>query len=67
MGIEKFIRNIDSRLDTNPKFKYTKFRSSFVIENVEQAADPSEVLRECIQQCIDKTIMESRKMDMEVD
>ena len=48
------------KLAINPKFKYSRFRTSFVLDNIKQAEDTSELLKDCIQNCIDKTIEESK-------
>lgn len=61
---EDFVRIIDSCIDTNSKFKYTKFCTSFILK---KDGKNQRVLRKCIQKCIGKTIIEFRNMDMKVD
>ena len=48
------------KLPINPKLKHSRFCGSFVLKNIKQAEDPSELLKDCIQNCIHKTIEESK-------
>ena len=62
-----FIKEISSIVHSNPKFKYTRFRSTFVLEDLENLQDPDQGLKNCLQHCIDRTREESKKQSMEVD
>ena len=63
----EYLRELGGDIDTNYKFKQTRYQQSFVLENLESIEDPTEILRHCFQQCIDRTIEESRVANMEVD
>ena len=63
----EYLRELGGDIDTNYKFKQTRYQQSFVLENLESIEDPTEILRHCFQQCIDRTMEESRVANMEVD
>ena len=65
--LKDYVNVINPGIYINDKFKTTRFRSKFILENIDKAANPDEILRDCIQNCIDVTRVESRKHDMEVD
>ena len=65
--INKFIKIINPGTYINGKYKFTKFRSEFVLENIESATNPEEILKKLIQYCVDQTKTESKKQGMEVD
>ena len=65
--LSNFIKEISSIVHSNPKFKYTRFRSTFVLEDLENLQDPDQGLKNCLQHCIDRTREESKKQSMEVD
>ena len=63
----EYLRELGGNIDTNYKFKQTRYQQSFVLENLESIEDPTEILRHCFQQCIDRAIEESRVANMELD
>ena len=63
----KFIKEISSAIHSNAKFKHTRFRSTFVLEDLENLKDPDRALKDCLQHCIDRTREESKHKGMEVD
>ena len=63
MLFEYFVR----KLAINPKFKYSRFCTSFVSENIKQAEDPSELLKDCINECINKIIEESKTKGVKIN
>ena len=65
--LKDYVNVINPGIYINDKFKTTRFRSKFILENIDKATNPDEILRDCIQNCIDITRVESRKHDMEVD
>ena len=65
--LNKFIKVLDTKSFQNDKFKLTRFRTEFAVENVQEASNPDEILRNCIQYSIDQTRKKSREENMEVD
>ena len=65
--INKFIKEINSSNYSNKKFKFTRFHSEFVVENVQDSPNTEDILKECIQYSIDQTRSNSKKANMEVD
>ena len=63
----KFLRELGSEVNTNKRFKHIQYSQSFALENLDSVDDPTELLRYCFQQCVDKTMVKSRQEGMECD
>ena len=66
-NFQNYIKELESGTRSNEKFKYTRFYSKFVMEDIDQNMDPEQTLKDCIQHGINRTIEESRSNNMEVD
>nr|CAD2174251.1 unnamed protein product [Meloidogyne enterolobii]CAD2206833.1 unnamed protein product [Meloidogyne enterolobii] len=62
---EKFITKLDQHIIHNQKFRYTKCRTKFQIQDV--PADPEGLLAGIFHYCIDATIEEAREKGYEAD
>ena len=51
-----YVSIINKGTYSNKPFKTTRFRCEFAVENIEEASNPEDVLKECLQYCIDQTI-----------
>ena len=67
MSYQKCISEINSAVHSNKRYKTTRFQAQFVLENIEQLADPERALKDSIQYSIDRTVEHSRNNNMEVD
>ena len=63
----EYLRELGGEMDSNYKFKQIRYQQTFVLENLDSIEDPSEILRHCFQQCVDRTREESRVANMEAD
>lgn len=61
------LQELGGNIDTNPKFKQVRYQQSFILQKLESVHDPAEIFRHCFQQCIDRTIEESRAANMEAN
>ena len=66
-NVNEFLRELASETTTNKRFQHTRTGQTFVIENLEAAENPTEILRHCFQQCIDRTLEYSREAGIEAD
>ena len=64
---KEFLRELASETTTNKRFQHVRTDQTFVIENLEAAEDPIKILRQCFQECIDRTLEKSREAGMESD
>ena len=64
---DEFLRELGSEVNTNKRFKHIQYNQSFALENLASVEDPTELLRYCFQQCIDRTMAKSRQEGMECD
>ena len=64
---KEFLRELASETATNKRFQHIRTDQTFVIENLEAAEDPVKILRQCFQECIDRTLEKSREAGMESD
>ena len=64
---KEFLRELSSETTTNKRFQHVRTDQTFVIENLEAAEDPVKILRQCFQECIDRTLEKSREAGMESD
>ena len=55
INYDQYLRELGGDIDTNYKFKQTRYQQSFVLENLESIEDPTEILRHCFQQCLRPT------------
>ena len=62
-----YVSIINKGTYSNKPFKTTRFRCEFAVENIEEASNPEDVLKECLQYCIDQTRKNSIQSNMEVD
>ena len=53
---KEFLRELASETATNKRFQHVRTDQTFVIENLEAAEDPVKILRQCFQECIDRTL-----------
>ena len=67
INYKEHLRELGGDLNTNWKFKQIRYQQRFILENLESVEDPTEILRHCFQQCIDRTMAESRAANMEAD
>ena len=67
VNFNEFLRELASEVTTNERFQHTRTGQKFAIENLEAAENPTEILRHCFQQCIDRTLEYSRKNGIEAD
>lgn len=67
MSYKKCIKELNSGVHSNRRYKTTRFQAQFVLENIEQLADPERALKDSIQYSIDRTVEHSRNNNMEVD
>ena len=67
VNINEFLRELASEVTTNKRFQHTRTGKKFAIENLEAAEGPTEILRHCFQQCIDRTLEYSREAGIEAD
>ena len=44
-GSQNFIKHLDYELQSNKKFNLSRLKSKFIIQNLEQISDPTEILR----------------------
>uniref|UniRef100_A0A914MSB0 Uncharacterized protein n=1 Tax=Meloidogyne incognita TaxID=6306 RepID=A0A914MSB0_MELIC len=61
--LKNYYRQIDYETDYSSKFKMMKTTGKFIIEKI--PGNPEELLREIIQQCMDKTIEEAKNKSIE--
>ena len=62
-----YVSIINKGTYSNKPFKTTKFRCEFAVENIQEASNPEDVLKECLQYCINETRINSIQSNMEVD
>ena len=65
--LTEYVSIINSSNYSNKPFKTTKFRCEFAVENIQEASNPEDVLKECLQYCIDQTRINSKQANMEID
>ena len=63
----EFLRELGSEVNTNKRFKHIQYNQSFALEKLDSVDDPTELLRYCFQQCVDRTMAKSRQEGMECD
>ena len=56
---KEFLRELASETATNKRFQHIRTDQTFVIKNLEAAEDPVKILRQCFQECVDRTLEKS--------
>lgn len=64
---DDFFRELAGGVKTNFRFKHTRYTQAYALENLDALEDPTEVLRYCFQQSIDRTMAKSREAGIEAD
>jgi hypothetical protein len=61
--MDNHIEQILFNKQSNEKFKTARYKTSFIIKDMERIEDPSDILKECFSKCIDKALADSSMID----